>query len=736
MSEIINEQPDTSFSEEPNNLKPKEPKTIKRLHTNWLRIPSRVRALIAVLLFAAVGSLVLFITNASPTNVANPANFSAEGELKRYILDNFAKINEGKEGSQREEFFLKTNNGDQVKLNLPKEAQKKLRGGSKVRISGNKAGDTVTVPQNYAASVQVLEPPSSQTDLTASTTDTPAATNRKVAVILLNFTDDTSQPSSVDVTRQTVFTLPNYSSNSFFKRNSYNQLGLTGHTNVDGDIFGYYTIPAAKAGNCDYLSWGKLADQAAQATGADLSVYNHVIYAFPQAPCPFNGIADLPGNRVWLSNGMSPHVISHELGHNLGLYHSNGFKCKNKYGFAAALSEYCTNLEYFDYHDTMGSPLHNNDDFNGYYKRRLGWLSSSNTQTVTTSGDYTLTAFEAAGPEVKELKIPNYINDISGNTSFLQVEYRQRSGEGVLVRFNDETFGRSYLLDTTEETGFTSMFHDAPLAIGRTFTNAANTITITPISSTSSSVKVRITITPTTTTKGKQRTPAPTPPPNNAQLVSSTVPTGIKPGEVFNASITMKNTGTTTWLATDYQLGAIVIPANKWGKTRLTLSRDVAPGATAVFTGTFIAPDAAGFGVALQSFSWRMLKNSTDDWFGGALLKAVSVSSDLTIAPAPTNLKTTAVTTSTVSLSWAASTAPNVQNNIERYHVYRVASGGELYLAGVTSSSAPVFTDELGLSPSTTYTYYVVAVTRNGLESPQSVPINVTTAAVTTKPRR
>ena len=45
---------------------------------------------------------------------------------------------------------------------------------------------------------------------------------------------------------------------------------------------------------------------------------------------------------------------------------------------------------------------------------------------------------------------------------------------------------------------------------------------------------------------------------NNAQLVGSTIPTTMIPGFSYNVSVTMKNTGTTTWTkATGYRLGSL-----------------------------------------------------------------------------------------------------------------------------------------------------------------------------------
>jgi hypothetical protein len=95
---------------------------------------------------------------------------------------------------------------------------------------------------------------------------------------------------------------------------------------------------------------------------------------------------------------------------------------------------------------------------------------------------------------------------------------------------------------------------------------------------------------------------------NNAQFMSQTVPATWTAGQSYNVSITMKNTGTTTWSAFTYKLGS-QSPANNtsWGPSRATLAKNVPPGSLGTFNFTVIAPTAAG----TYNFQWQMI------WEGG-----------------------------------------------------------------------------------------------------------------------
>ena len=107
-----------------------------------------------------------------------------------------------------------------------------------------------------------------------------AASPKKVAVILANFKNDASQPIDQAAARDRVFTGTS-SSNAYFKEISYGVRSLVGVTNVNGDVFGWYTLDVSNT-PCDYSAWGTKARSAAQAAGVNISAYDHIVHYFPR----------------------------------------------------------------------------------------------------------------------------------------------------------------------------------------------------------------------------------------------------------------------------------------------------------------------------------------------------------------------------------------------------------------------------------------------------------------------
>ncbi len=105
-------------------------------------------------------------------------------------------------------------------------------------------------------------------------------------------------------------------------------------------------------------------------------------------------------------------------------------------------------------------------------------------------------------------------------------------------------------------------------------------------------------------------------PVNNAQFVSQNVPVRIVTCAVRQVSITMKNTGTTTWTRDGvYRLGTQNPQDNTlWtGGTRILLSStdSIAPGQSKTFTFNIEAPCEPG----TYNFQWRMVQEGVQ-WFG------------------------------------------------------------------------------------------------------------------------
>jgi hypothetical protein len=108
---------------------------------------------------------------------------------------------------------------------------------------------------------------------------------------------------------------------------------------------------------------------------------------------------------------------------------------------------------------------------------------------------------------------------------------------------------------------------------------------------------------------------------NDVQFVSQTVPTVMNAGQQYAVSVTLRNTGSSTWTVGSYKLGSKNPHENTtWGASRMDLATDVAPGQEAVVGWTLTAPVAAG----TYNFQWQMLHVGVE-WFG-SLTPNVAVS--------------------------------------------------------------------------------------------------------------
>jgi hypothetical protein len=112
-------------------------------------------------------------------------------------------------------------------------------------------------------------------------------------------------------------------------------------------------------------------------------------------------------------------VLSHELGHALGVIHANSFTCTGD----DPETQDCNHQEYGNMFDTMGSgsyALH----YNGAMKEALGWLDESSVQYVTTTGTYTIKPLEQS-TGIRSLRLP-----VIG-TNGVNIEYRQPTGYDI-----------------------------------------------------------------------------------------------------------------------------------------------------------------------------------------------------------------------------------------------------------------------------------------------------------------
>jgi hypothetical protein len=315
-------------------------------------------------------------------------------------------------------------------------------------------------------------------------------TPKRIAVLLLNFRNDTTQPRDIASTRDMVFTGAT-SVNAYFKEISFGARSLIGKNSPDGDVYGWYTLDVDNT-PCNYSAWGTEARAKATAAGVDLNGYDHIIHYFPRASsCSFSGVAQMPGRYSWIS-GSGAQTTAHEVGHNFGVHHASTYVCTLN-GARVSVGGTCTLDEYGDPFDVMGRGYRH---MNAYQKGKLGFLEPQNTVT-SSGGDFTVVPLATKSAGIQALRVP-----IAGTSEFYYVEKRNVFGfdsfrttdpvvNGVLIhRATDyPTRVRPALVDTMPST---TTFTDAALTVGRTFTDpAANvSITLTALSATGASVRV------------------------------------------------------------------------------------------------------------------------------------------------------------------------------------------------------------------------------------------------------
>jgi PKD domain len=217
------------------------------------------------------------------------------------------------------------------------------------------------------------------------------------------------------------------------------------------------------------------ARAAARAAGFDRANFSFDITAFARvAEWGYAGKAWVGAPGVWLNGYFNMSVTAHELGHNWGVAHANRWNATGDSIVGAG-----THSEYGNQFDVMGGGPNGWAHFNAEFKKRLNWVVAGEVSTVTTSGTYRLHALESAiasGFHTLSVARPD------GKTYWMefrtQVPSNASAASGAFLMWNVPTGGRgNEVLDVSPATSGT----DSALVLGRTFSDAASGIHLTPI---------------------------------------------------------------------------------------------------------------------------------------------------------------------------------------------------------------------------------------------------------------
>ncbi|MGH8065371.1 MAG: MG2 domain-containing protein [Candidatus Entotheonellia bacterium] len=469
-------------------------------------------------------------------------------------------LHEDWESESRYRYFLQVA-GKRISLHFAAEPPTHLLTGSRVRVTGIRIKDALAL-ESGTTSVQALATALPNTFGAQST-----------LVMLVNFQDNPTEPYTITYAQSMMFG----TTSDFFDENSYQQTSLT------GDVAGWYTIPFTST-VCDLFSIASYAKSAAAAAGFNLAAYRHYVYAFPQNACGGLGAGTIGGNpsQAWIIGSLDLKVLSHELGHNFGLYHSHALDCG-----ASVLGTSCTVFEYGDRMDTMGNIAAGH--FNAFQKERLGWLDYGTSPSITTveaNGLYTLEPLETAGPGPKALAILKSTDATTGRQTWYYVEYRQALGfdsflatntnvlNGVMVHTGSPQNGdSSYLLDMTPASASQnwSDWSDPAIVVGQSFDDPETGVTIAPVSVSSTGAAVSVSFASPACVRG-----------NPTMVLSPSQSEWVPAGTTVTYTVTVTNRDNAGCTASSFSLQAAV--HDGWTAAFANAALVISPGASASTT--------------------------------------------------------------------------------------------------------------------------------------------------------
>jgi hypothetical protein len=294
---------------------------------------------------------------------------------------------------------------------------------------------------------------------------------KSLLYIIARCSDEVGFPQTVGSAETMMATVKTY-----YETTSWNQTSLT-------SSFIEVVLPKTKN---DYATGSNgdmtlLADARAAAKDAGMDPANYNLDVVRHSSIfGWAGQGYVGGKGSWLQSS-SAGVAIHELGHNYGLWHANFWNT----GEASVIGS-GSNAEYGDPFSEMGG----DGQFSAYEKWRLDWIAGTYVQAITASGTYRVHASDSAtapaSGKMFALKVTkdaqrdywlSHRREFTGNKwnlSGLHLHWDPWSITGVGTSNNG-----AQLLDATP--GTSNAKNDAALVCGRTFSDLAAGIHLTPM---------------------------------------------------------------------------------------------------------------------------------------------------------------------------------------------------------------------------------------------------------------
>jgi hypothetical protein len=421
-----------------------------------------------LLVAAALAAMVAAVRPASGEDA-----FTRTGVFRHLVEDDFA-------GSKSSSVYeLETDDGDVLPLRFATPPS--IRTGDRVTVSGWPGRHAFEVDEIH--SVGPGRTALGRTALSSWTTGP-----KRVLVMLLNFTNDSSFNATTVTNTQSLFFGASSSVAGYYAEASYGLATMTGDV-----VLVTATVP--KPTTCDTGTIQSQANARALAAGYNPANYNFPVWVFPSiAACGWSGLGYVGGGGSWIKGAPTGSwgllVAAHELGHNFGVSHAHSYTCPS----AAIAPSGCTRSEYGDRFDTMGNSRAGH--FNAQFKDTFGWLPGGSVKNHGGgTATYTIGALEAPGQSTYAVRIPTSRSDRTywiewrGGTGF---DAGQPSGvaNGGLIRFAPSSVGGADHLDMNLATP--RSIDDAQLDVGKSFTDPELSLKITGLSKTASSLTIQV----------------------------------------------------------------------------------------------------------------------------------------------------------------------------------------------------------------------------------------------------